>query len=121
MANAPDKLFVGTRTKTKGRAYRDGSESRVQGNWIRAKKHKRPESALMGELDFSLIYRPRKFITGENVHKVKTWLFCYETSAPRSKRRKQYQRLLYQFVTSRSLVVSVRIDEQIQRTMCEGV
>jgi hypothetical protein len=32
--------------------------------------------------DHSLIYRARKFMTAENVHRVNTWIFCYFLRVP---------------------------------------
>jgi hypothetical protein len=45
------------------------------------------------DLDRALLYQARKFITGANVHHVKTWIFCYQISAPHSEFRRQYERL----------------------------
>jgi hypothetical protein len=54
------------------------------------------------DLDRSLLYQARKFITGANVHHVKTWIFCYQISAPHSELRRQYERLLREFVVSQN-------------------
>jgi hypothetical protein len=48
------------------------------------------------DLDRSLLYQARKFIT------VKTWIFCYQISAPHSELRRQYERLLREFVVSQN-------------------
>jgi hypothetical protein len=50
------------------------------------------------EIDVDLIEQARRFITGANVHLIKTWLFCYETSSPESAPRRRYERLLREFV-----------------------
>jgi hypothetical protein len=63
----------------------------------------------MPNLDHSLLYEARKFITAANVHRVKTWIFCYETSKPNSSRRKRYEQLLREFVNTKRLTVATRI------------
>ena len=50
------------------------------------------------EIDHELIFAARRFITGANVHYVKTWVFCYETSLPGSPRRERYEALLRDLV-----------------------
>jgi hypothetical protein len=60
----------------------------------------------MPELDHSLIYQARKFITGANVHYVKTWIFCYETSQPQTSTRGRYESLLRIFVASNNLLLA---------------
>ena len=60
----------------------------------------------MPELDRSLIYQARKFITGANVHCVKTWIFCYETSKPQTSTRGRYESLLREFVASNNLLLA---------------
>jgi hypothetical protein len=62
---------------------------------------------VMPNVDYSLIYQARKFITGENVHNVNTWIFCYENSQPPCQMR--YEQLLRQFVGTNSLLLGVRI------------
>jgi len=66
-------------------------------------------------LDYSLIYEARKFITGANVHHVKTWIFCYETSQPQSARRQRYEILLRDFVASKQLIAATRIRAELAR------
>jgi hypothetical protein len=63
----------------------------------------------MPSLDHSLLHEARKFITAANVHRMKTWIFCYETSEPNSSQRKRYERLLREFVNTRRLTVAARI------------
>ena len=55
------------------------------------------------ELDHNLVQQVQRLINGANVHNVKTWIFCYETSLPSSPRREQYERLLRDFVLSKCL------------------
>jgi hypothetical protein len=63
----------------------------------------------MPSLDHALLHETRKFITAANVHRVKTWIFCYETSEPNSSQRERYERLLREFVNTRRLTVATRI------------
>jgi hypothetical protein len=65
------------------------------------------------EIDRILIHQARKFITAANIHYVKTWIFCYETSAPNSPRRERYETLLRGFIASNSLLRATRL--QIER------
>jgi hypothetical protein len=61
------------------------------------------------QIDCLLIHQARKFITAANVHFVKTWIFCYETSAPNSPRRERYETLLHDFVASNTLLRAARL------------
>ena len=72
-------------------------------------------SASASGLDHSLIYQARKFITGANVHYVKTWIFCYETSEPESEGRRRYEKLLREFVATRNLILAARIKVKHKR------
>jgi len=67
----------------------------------------------MPEVDHLLLYQARKFITAANVHYVKMWISCYETSPPDSPRHEQYEKLLREFVRSSVLVRAARV-----RTKC---
>ena len=67
----------------------------------------------MSDLDHSLLCQARKFVTGANVHYVKTWIFCYETSAPDSPRRQRYDKLLREFVAEKNLSLAVRIQANL--------
>jgi hypothetical protein len=69
----------------------------------------------MSNLDHSLIYQARQLITGANVHHVKTWIFCYETSQPNSAHRQRYERLLREFVAAKNLTLGVRLQAQLAR------
>jgi predicted acyltransferase (DUF342 family) len=69
----------------------------------------------MADLDHSLIHQARQWITGANVHYVKTWLFCYETSNPDSARRERYEKLLRDFVTSKKLILAARANVDSDR------
>ena len=60
------------------------------------------------ELDHNLLQQVQRLISGANVHDVKTWIFCYETSLPSSPRREQYERLLREW---ESLAVLTLIEE----------
>lgn len=64
-------------------------------------------------LDHSLIYQARKFITGANVHDVKTWILCYETSLPDSPNRTRYEKLLREFVDRRTILLGVRLQKEL--------
>jgi hypothetical protein len=48
----------------------------------------------------TLIHRARKLITGANVHRLKTWIFCYEHSVEGSETRLRYEQLLRTFVAA---------------------
>ena len=63
----------------------------------------------MADVDHLLIYQTRKFINGANVHRIKTWIFCYETLQPSSVRREQYEKLLREFVRSNQLLIATRM------------
>ena len=63
----------------------------------------------MTGLDHSLIYEARKFITGANVHDVKTWIFCYENSPSDSNGHERYEKLLREFVATKRLTVMRRL------------
>jgi hypothetical protein len=60
-------------------------------------------------IDHSLVYQARKFTNAANIHFVKTWIFCYETSDPDSPRRKRYEQLLRDFVTTRNVTLGLRL------------
>jgi hypothetical protein len=62
----------------------------------------------MTGLDHSLIYEARKFITGENVHDVRTWIFCYENSLSDSNGHERYEKLLREFVAIKRLKMAAR-------------
>jgi hypothetical protein len=63
----------------------------------------------MGHLDHSLIYRARKFINAATVHRVKTWIFCYETAQPDSPQQRRYERLLREFVAWNASLAPVSV------------
>ena len=67
------------------------------------------------DIDNHLISLARRFITGANVHFVKTWIFCYESSMPDTPRRKRYECLLRDFVLSMSQLKKVRERVEAQR------
>ena len=67
----------------------------------------------MSGLDRSLIYQARKFINGENVHRINTWIFCYETSVPDSLRRKRYEALLRDFVATKNVTLAARMQANL--------
>jgi len=51
------------------------------------------------EVDRDLIRQARRFITGANVHRINTWIFCYELSTTGSPRQRKYEAMLREFVT----------------------
>jgi len=63
--------------------------------------------------DHSLIYQARQFITAENVHRINTWIFCYETSQQDSPRHTRYEQLLREFVATKKLMLGVRIQASV--------
>src|SRR5579862_9494367 len=68
----------------------------------------------MSEIDSYLITQARRFITGANVHLIKTWIFCYETSCSNSTRRSRYETLLRDFVASNILLKMSRLRIEAQ-------
>ena len=64
-------------------------------------------------LDHSLLHEVRKFVTAANVHRVKTWIFCYETSEPNSSCRQRYEDLLREFVNTKRLLIGARIQARL--------
>ena len=66
----------------------------------------------MSGLDHALVYEARKFVTAENVHRLKTWIFCYETTAPNSSRHKRYEELLREFVATKRILLAVRMQAE---------
>jgi len=63
----------------------------------------------MPNLDHTLVDEARKFVTGANVHRVNTWIFCYVSSLPNSSRRERYEKLLREFVNTRRLTIANRL------------
>ena len=63
--------------------------------------------------DHSLLYQARKFVTAENVHYVKTWIFCYETAVPDSACQKGYEELLRNFVAKKNLILAIRMEAKM--------
>jgi len=55
----------------------------------------------MAHPDQTLLYRVRQFITGANVHSVRTLIFLYEHSKPESADRDSYELVLRKSVASR--------------------
>lgn len=72
----------------------------------------------MNSVDHSLIHRARQFITGENVHQVNTWIFCYEM-AHDSPCQKRYEELLREFVTTKNLMLAART--HMKRALERGI
>ncbi len=66
-------------------------------------------------LDHSLIFHARQFINAENVHRVNTWIFCYQTSITESVRQKRYEGLLRDFVTTKNLMLGVWMQAKVAR------
>ena len=67
----------------------------------------------MSGIDHSLLYEARKFTTAANVHYVKPWIFCYETSEPDSPRRKRFEQLLREFVATKRLTLGIRMQAKV--------
>src|ERR1043166_938162 len=70
----------------------------------------------MTALDHTLLHEVRRFITGANVHSVKTWVLCYETADPDSERRVYYERLLREFVASKYRIHVARANAEQLRS-----
>jgi hypothetical protein len=70
------------------------------------------------ELDLNLIAHARRFVDGSNVHYVNTWIFCYQLSQPESPRRRRYEALLRDFVSSRELLKVTRRRVESARVHC---
>jgi len=60
---------------------------------------------MRGSTDHSLIHAARTFITGDNVHCINTWLFCYEHTRDEGTRA-HYEKLLRKFVAAKRLSIS---------------
>jgi hypothetical protein len=60
----------------------------------------------MVDLDQALIHRIGKLMRADNVHRLRTWLFLYEKSAPGSKDRLQYESLLREYVATQNAIVA---------------
>ena len=73
------------------------------------------------ELDLNLIVCARRFVDGANVHYVNTWIFCYQMSQPDSPRRRRYETLLREFVSTRELLKATRRRVEAARAYCEGL
>ena len=71
------------------------------------------------ELDLNLIAHARRFVDGANVHYVNTWIFCYQMSQPDSARRRRYEALLREFVSSKELLKATRLRVEAARVYCE--
>ena len=67
----------------------------------------------MSALDHTLIYEARKFITAENVHRVNTWIFCYETTDPASSRHNRFEGILREFVATKRLTIDARMHSKV--------
>ena len=65
-------------------------------------------------IDHALIHCARRFLTGENIHLVGTWIFCYENTGVRSV-RERYEKLLREFVTSHRTIEACRRQIEISR------
>jgi hypothetical protein len=76
-----------------------------------AKSHQKT----MTGLDQELISHARRYITGANVHRVKTWIFCYETSLSGTVRRARCEGLLRDFVSSQRVVERMRREIEAER------
>lgn len=63
----------------------------------------------MSDLDHSLVYEAQKLVNAENVHRVRTWIFCYETSMPDSPHRRRYEKLLRDLVATRRVLLGMRM------------
>jgi len=68
----------------------------------------------MNAPDHALLYEARRFITGANAHRVKTWIFCYETSTPDSAHYKRYEQLIREFVNTKKLLLGIRVQAKLE-------
>jgi hypothetical protein len=62
----------------------------------------------MQTIDYSLVHRARKLMTGANVHRIKTWIFCYENSEPNSPNQEHYEKLLREFLFTSTRIAGAR-------------
>jgi hypothetical protein len=67
----------------------------------------------MTDIDHSLVYNVRKFITGANAHSVRTWIFCYENLP--AGRRDLYEKLLREFVATHNSLLAKRMQLEATR------
>jgi hypothetical protein len=72
-------------------------------------------------VDYDLISEARALTTGANVHMVKTWIFCYESSFPNTPRRERYETLLRDFVATKRLLNSARAIVDGQRELLSSL
>ena len=56
---------------------------------------------MSNEVDRNLIHDAQMFFDSANVHQVRAWIFCYETSLPNSPSREWYEKVLRNFVGTR--------------------
>jgi hypothetical protein len=75
----------------------------------------------MSGLDYSLIHEAQRYITGDNVHYVNTWIFCYQTSMPDSAQRERYGKLLREFVVTKRLTMAARVEAVLARRHSKNV
>jgi hypothetical protein len=58
----------------------------------------------MPNLDHSLIHRVQQCVKGDDVHRVRTWLFLYEKSSSGSADRIYYECLLRKYVATENVI-----------------
>ena len=68
----------------------------------------------MVDLDQVLIHRIGRLMRADNVHRVRTWLFLYEKSAPGSQDRLQYETLLREYVVTENAIIAARVMRELQ-------
>ena len=73
------------------------------------------------QLDLVLIASARLLINGLNAHRVQDWISGYEGSAARSERRSLYERILRDFVASRTAVEAMKSQVRATRTLATDV
>jgi len=73
------------------------------------------------QLDLVLIASARLLINGLNAHRVQDWISGYEGSSARSERRSLYERILRDFVASRTAVEAMKSQVRATRTLATDV
>ena len=75
-----------------------------------------PES-VRSTIDRDLIRQAHHFINGANAHDVRTWIYCYELSAPGSPRQRKYEALLRGFVARKHASSALKSRIELEKTL----
>jgi len=73
------------------------------------------------ETNRELIAQARRFLDSANVHRITTWILCYEMSTPGSRRWHRYESLLQDFVQTKTSLSKARQLIERQRVQCAAL